>query len=116
MNNKITVIDRVNQKEYSFKPFQTNTDNNKTIYVTDNVNIKKRVGRPIGKKSNYKHKSFQYKVQINDFEKTYPTLTRASEDEYLISLGLNYTTLLNVSRNTIKYKWKNLTVKKINVE
>ena len=105
MNNKITVIDRVNQKEYSFMPMRTTTDNDKTIYVTNHVHLKNRVGRPIGKKSSYKHKLFQYKVKINDFEKTYPTLTRASEDEHLISLGLNYTTLLNVSRNTIKHKY-----------
>lgn len=115
MENKIIIIDRVNQKQYSFNPTRTTTKDDKTFYVTDYMHYKARVGRPLGKKSSYKHKLYNYKVKINDFDKTFPTLAEACKDEYLIGLDINYTVLLNVSRHAIKHKWNNLSVEKINI-
>ncbi len=116
MEKIIIVIDKNNRKEYIFKPLQIKEKDNKIIYITNFIMEKKRVGRPLDKKSDYKHKLHQYKIQIGEFEKIYPTLKKASKDKDLLDKGVNYTTLLNVSRGAIKKKWNNLKIEKINIE
>ncbi len=116
MQDKILIIDKNHKMQYSFNPIHTNTKDNKIFYVTNHVSVKKRVGRPIDCKSTYKHHKHQYKIKLGDFEKTFATLKEAVKDPFLIEKKINYTTLINISRNILKHKWKHLTIEKINID
>ncbi len=116
MIESIKIIDKTNRVQYIFKPNSEIIKNNQKIYITNEVIKSKRVGRPLDKKSDYKHKLHQYKIKIDEFEKVYPTLVKASQDKDLLDKGINYTTLLNVSRGAIKKKWNNLKIEKINIK